>query len=296
MRNDIPGIVSASHTLCIDVAGVRLKVASAVDFRKFRDFRFYREFVAASGLPAHCSLDHWNGPAPDLICDGPSFVADNWKLARAKGRHILSVGPGSADGVSDNVAVFNKDFTSGVMYQQKIAELFSRFIDQFLVINLLSRHKGFLLHASGLVWEGKGICFAGPSGAGKSTLLDLFKKEVPAAALLNDDRLALKRGGRQWRVFGTPWYGESRVSSSMSAGLAALFFIRHSRRNYIRRSSIHRIVPKLAVLGLMPLWDRDATSRVLAAFQDLIHAVPVYELGFIPDKRVVGLIKKTVNP
>ena len=45
-------------------------------------------------------------------------------------------------------------------------------------MNLLSQNKGFLLHASGVVWEGKGLCFSGLSGAGKSTLAVALEREL----------------------------------------------------------------------------------------------------------------------
>jgi hypothetical protein len=32
----------------------------------------------------------------------------------------------------------------------------------------------------------------------------------------------------------------------------------------------------------------------LGTFQDLIENIPAFELGFLPDKRAVELIKKTV--
>jgi ATPase subunit of ABC transporter with duplicated ATPase domains len=180
------------------------------------------------------------------------------------------------------------------MYQKNVFELFRRFIDQFLVINLLSRRSGFLLHASGVVWKGKGICFVGPSGAGKSTLLNLFSGEIDRKSLLNDDRLALRRYGKRWRVFGTPWYGESRVSSSAGAPLSTLFFIRHSEHNYVRKLSPGEVCRQLMVQAMIPLWDADAMSRVLGTFQDLIENIPAFELGFLPDKSAVELIKKTI--
>jgi len=152
-----------------------------------------------------------------------------------------------------------------------------------------------LLHASGLVWEGKGICFTGLSGTGKSTILNLFKNEVEREFLLNDDRCALRNYGHSWRVFGTPWYGESRVSSSNSAALTALFFIRHSKHNYIRRIQPAEILPQLMILGLLPLWDKDMTSAVIDTFQDIIRTVPAFEFGFVPGKAAINLIKETIK-
>ena len=282
------------NTLTLDIADIIIRTDSAVAMQRFHDFGFYRDFVIKDNSSYHCRLDHRLGTAPGPGRWRDLFSTQNWQLAGVGDTKVLCVGPGSAKAKPDNVVVFNRDYSAGVMYQKSVIELFRRFIDQFLVINLLSKNKGFLLHASSVVWKQKGICFTGISGKGKSTLLNLFKDEVAAECLLNDDRCALRNYGNRWRVFGTPWYGESRVSSSNAADLSALFFIRHSKRNYIRKLSPPEICSQLMVLSLLPLWDQAATSAVLSTFQNLIRNVPAYEFGFVPGKAAIDLIKKTV--
>jgi len=280
--------------LSIKIADYIIKVDSAVESKRFNDFGFYKDFVVKDDSSHHCRLDHRIGPPPDLELDANAFHTENWHLARSDGKNVLCVGPAPKRGKADNVVVFDRDYRLGIMYQKSAFELFRRFIDQFLIMNLLSRDFGFLLHASGVVWKGKGICFTGPSGSGKSTMLNMFKDLVSRESLLNDDRLALRNYGNIWRVFGTPWYGESRVSSPGGADLSALFFIRHSKHNYIRKLSASEILPQLMVLGLLPLWDESATSAVLATFQNLIRNIPSYEFGFLPDKSALELIKKVI--
>ena len=112
--------------------------------------------------------------------------------------------------------------------------------------------------------------------------------------LLNDDRLALRRCEKKWRVFGTPWHGELPFTSPASADLTALFFINQSKHNYVRRLSPGDVCGRLSVFSILPVWDAEATSSVLATFQSLIKDIPAYELGFLPDKSAIELIKKTV--
>ena len=276
------------------VAGLTVRVQSPVRWEKFRDSGFYKDFLVRDQARYACRLRHTIGPPPEFEPDSSPFCTQNWQLSASGEERILRVGPPPARGSADNVVVFDRAYTRGSMYQKSVFELFRRFIDQFIFMNLLSRKKGFLLHASGVVWKGKGVCFAGVSGTGKSTLLELFRDEVPRAHLLNDDRLAIRQYRGRWRVFGTPWYGESRVSSPGGAVLSSIFFIRHSPRNYCRRLSPSEICPRMMTLALLPLWDREATSRVLDAFNQLIHDIPSYELGFVPGKGAVNLIKQTV--
>jgi hypothetical protein len=282
------------NTLTLRIADISVRIDSSTAMEQFNDFGFYKDFVVKNSSLYQSRLEHRIEAAPDLNRASDLFRTQNWQLSLVGDKKVLYVGPDSAKTKPDNVVIFNRDYSAGVMYQKSVFELFRRFIDQFLIINLLSQNKGFLLHASGVVWKKKGICFTGLSGTGKSTLLNLFKDEVSNECLLNDDRLALRNYGNRWRVFGTPWYGESRVSSSNSADLSALFFIRHSKRNYIRRLSASQICPQLMVLGLLPLWDKSATSRVLATFQNLIQNIPAFELGFLPGKGAIDLIKKTI--
>lgn len=284
------------HSLSIKIADIVVKVNSGIDFARFNDFGFYKDFMTDSSAPSHCQLEHTIGPPPDLTPDERPFSPqDVWQLSRSGSRNVLRVGPPPEQGLPDNVVIFNNDYSEGVMYQDTVYELFRRFIDQFLIINLLSQNNGFLLHASGVALEGKGLCFVGRSGAGKSTLLNLFSDDVDRRSLLNDDRLALRHYGGLWRLFGTPWYGESRVSSSACAGLSAIFFIRQSKHNYVRKLSASEICPHLTVLSLLPYWDEEGVSRVLETYQHLIRTIPAFELGFLPDKSAVELIKKTVK-
>ncbi len=282
------------NSLSIKIADIIIRVDSAIEMERFNDFCFYKDFVVTDDSSYHCRLKYTIGPPPDLLLDKDPFYTHNWQLAKAGENNVLRVGPPAKKGMADNVVVFDRGYKEGAMYQKSVIELFRRFIDQFLIMNLLGQNRGFLLHASGIVWEGKGICFAGPSGAGKSTLLDLFKDESASECLLNDDRLALRNYGNSWRVFGTPWYGESRVSSSGSADLSTIFFIHHSKRNYIRKLSASEICLHLMVLGLLPLWDEQALQMVLDSFNLIAKEIPFFEMGFLPDKRVLKLIKGTV--
>jgi hypothetical protein len=286
----------AVNTLSLKIADITIKVKSDVEFKRFDDLEFYKDFMIKTDECAYCRLDHKIADAPDIKTDGGYFSPLNaWRLSRSGRKNVLCVGPSRKMGRPENLTVFDPDYSKGKMYQESGGELFRGFIDQFLIANLLSRNNGFLLHASGVAWEGKGLCFSGPSGAGKSTLLNMFKDEVERKHLLNDDKLALRKTGNKWRIFGTPWYGESRVSSSSNAPLSELFFIHHSKTNHVRRLSAAEICPQLMTQALLPLWDEEATSRALGIFQDLIESIPVYELGFVPDKSALELIKKTIK-
>lgn len=70
---------------------------------------------------------------------------------------------------------------------------------------LLSRERGFLLHASSAVRNGKAFLFTGPSGAGKTTIARLAPSDV---VVLSDEISYVRRVGDGYVAFGTPFAGE----------------------------------------------------------------------------------------
>lgn len=70
---------------------------------------------------------------------------------------MLRVGPADIYSDFDNVAVFEHNYRAGAIYQKRVYELFSRFIDQFLIINLLAQNRGFCFMPQGLSGRARGF-------------------------------------------------------------------------------------------------------------------------------------------
>lgn len=291
------------NNLSINIADIIINVDSEIDFNRFRDINFYKDFITKENEHCHCKLN--------LKVESPSFFsflntlqkpdcsisfnpAGNWKLSELNGKHILQVGFSNGKGKPEEVIVFNSDYTNGTIYMKYIFELFRRFSDQFILINLLSKNHGFLLHSAGLILKNKGICFVGRSGAGKSTLVKLFSNEVEKQDLLNDDRVAIKNCQNNWFIFGTPYYGEIAVASNRNASLKAIFFIRHSNHNYIHKLSCIEVCEQLIKHTLMPFWDKQAMMMVIDTFEDISREIHGFEIGFLPDKKIIDLIKSVI--
>lgn len=283
-------------TRSLALAGLTIRLESPVPFEELADHAVYRDFIAArAGSGPDCRLTlSASSPSPEA---GEDYFdpQGNWRLTTVDDRRVLRIGPPAAGGRRRAVAVFGADYADGVVHRKDPSVFLDGFIDQFLVVNLLSRCDGFLLHAAGIIWEGSGILFSGVSGAGKSTLLKLFSPDLDREGILNDDRVALRRLAGAWRVFGTPYHGEVPITSPSSAPAKALFFIVQARHNHVRRLSPLEVLGRLATLSILPLWDKEATSRVLGTFESVIRDIPAYELGFLPDKSAVERIKETVR-
>jgi hypothetical protein len=162
-------------------------------------------------------------------------------------------------------------------------------LEQLLFVSLLARARGVVVHAAGVIRDGRGLVFAGPPGAGKSTLARLLARRG-AAELLSDDRVILRRARGRWRAYGTPWSGTVRAPTSPAAApLAAIFFIRHGHRTAARSLSPSESLRRLLPRCLHPYWDRAALGRLLEDAGDLTATVCCYDFPFEPDASAIAL-------
>jgi hypothetical protein len=277
--------------LTLDIAGFVIRISSEIDFKRFKDLPTLADFRSKKSGPIDCRL-FLKSKRPPLPRKHKYLFnpADNWKIFKTANGFVVEVGVPDKIGEINEVIVLNDDYTRGNIYRKNIRELSRYFLDQFLLINLLSRHNGFLLHACGVDWKGQGLVFAGFSGAGKSTLLKIFSSEVEKRSLLNDDRIAVRKIGGQWEIYGTPWHGEFPVVSSASAPLKAIYFIKHSSRNYLRPVTQGKMCQTLFQHSLLPYWDDKGISEVLDSFRQLTQEIPAFELGVVPDKKIVKFV------
>ena len=159
---------------------------------------------------------------------------------------------------------------------------------------LLLELDALLLHASFVRFQGRGILFSGPSGIGKSTQARLWET-YRGAEILNGDRAAIRFADGQWRSYGFPLAGSSRIFRNESAPIEAIVVLRQAPSNRIRPMS-----PAEAIRALLPefsihRWDREFLDRVLDLGTALLTAVPVYLLECTPEEAAVELLQKTIE-
>jgi len=173
-----------------------------------------------------------------------------------------------------------------------------RFIDPFfgpalelLMVNLLARGKGVILHACGIARNGGGILFIGKSGAGKSTLAELWQRE-PGIDILSDDRIIVRKKAEALWMYGTPWHGTARFGSPRRAPIKNLFLIRHGQKNSLVPAKSSRAAAKLLACSFPPHWDAAGMGFTLDLFNELVTCCPCKELFFRPDRSVVEFLGK----
>jgi len=205
---------------------------------------------------------------------------------------------------SNRIAIFSSDFREGSIYTEfsssvklfnsnsNFSVLFGPSVDplyEMLISNLLSLNQGLLFHGCGIMDKRKGYLFIGYSSSGKSTMAKLWQGE---ATVLSDELIAVRKINNHFFAFAIPWLGTSGIThTDKGVRLRKIFFLHHGQRNRVLKYST-----KKAFLGFLshsscPVWNREAVEGILESCAELAQRLPCFSLYFVPDKRVLGLIR-----
>ena len=160
---------------------------------------------------------------------------------------------------------------------------------ELLMINYLAQGRGVIIHGCGIEKDEEGILFIGESGAGKSTMANLWNSQG-GIEILSDDRIIVRKTGDKFRMYGTPWHGESHFVSSRGAEIKKMYFLRHGAQNEIEPLNGATIVQQLLQCSFPPFWDAEGMEFALKLFSDLSAEVPCYQLDFKPDRSILDYI------
>jgi hypothetical protein len=166
--------------------------------------------------------------------------------------------------------------------------------DEVVFLARLSRSRGVLVHACGLVHEGRGLLFLGTSGSGKSTTARLWK-ERGGVTVLSDDRIVIRPEGDGYRIFGTPWHGEAGWETPASARLEAAFVLEQAPRNQIVEMTPSTAVAQMMVRAFPAMWDQEGLEFAVRFLAGLAERVPVRRLQFLPEPSAVECVLQTIR-
>jgi hypothetical protein len=159
-------------------------------------------------------------------------------------------------------------------------------LDQIILMYYLAKIGGMIIHSAGWRVNKSGWIFAGKSGAGKSTISSLIV-EATDGVFLSDDRIVVRKIGHEYLMYGTPWPGDAGYAVNESVPLKGIFFLSKGEKNSIRKLSPAEAIPRLMPVVSVPWYDWEKVGLMMDFFNDLIAALPMYELTFIPDKAIV---------
>jgi hypothetical protein len=225
-----------------------------------------------------------------------------WQLYDHNGSHQFRLTSPRSGPKPYKTATFNENFSSGEIHLHRCCypcgnavDPLEYPLDELLWVHSLSQGKGAEVHACGLVdQEGNGHLFVGQSEAGKTTLARLWQN-TEGVKILSDDRIILReRDGEYW-LYGTPWHGEAELCSPDRAPLRRVYLLNKGLKNELISLMETNAVARLFACCFPPFYNPDGLDFTLGFLEDMVRTVPSYELGFLPDERVVEFVQGSDN-
>ena len=240
----------------------------------------------------------FEGPGGEKLFDCGGL----WKMYKKNGAYLFSFGLKDLDSIPYKIARVQRDFRCGeVLLHRPYFDTglpiypLEYPLDELLLIHSLALGRGVEMHACGVVDSlGQGHLFVGQSGAGKTTMSRLWQNE-PGMVILSDDRIVLRQMEDGLRMYGTPWHGEGGMASPSRALLRRVYFLRHGEKNQrlpvMASMTGTEVVARMLAASFVPFYNKGAMDFTLGFFEEIVEAVPSYELGFVPDGCAVEFIK-----
>jgi len=283
----------------IQIADITLGVSSAdsnLDIRLDGDMKLFSMPEANPDLSVKaCWRNLKKGESGRKIFDSGGA----WRLYLSDNAYWFHCTAPTFGDVPYKIARFTRDFSRGDVFlhrpffnaRQGIYPL-QYPLDELLILNLLAQGRGVEVHACGIVdVTGEGYLFVGPSGAGKTTLARLWEQQR-GVAVLSDDRIILRREGKEIWMFGTPWHGEAKLSASAKAPLKAIYFIRHGRKNSLKSKSGKDAAAGLFSCSFPPFYSPEGLGFTLDFYAGMACSVACSELSVVPNRKVIDFIRE----
>ena len=266
-----------------EIAGLKVQIDPADGAFFHRRFAAYMEPFETPDLLIRSEFcHHLSVPdRPEMVRTRNSMIlqGDNGFLIR------VVLNPESKDPVT--VIRFNANYTVTdiqILRERKGTTLtatdFEYVYSGEMFQNRLVMLGGLVLHASSIIYKGRGIAFSANSGTGKSTHTDLWRKLLGSEiTYINDDKPAIRFLDGVPNLFGTPWSGKTDINHNISAPLHAIVFIERAEQNTIKRLSAADSIYQVITQVSRPYYDREVGIRALDAVERLVESVPIYLLS-----------------
>ncbi len=271
-----------SAALELDFSGIRLRLEDlnpALDERLRRD---WPHFVAASAGDTFLTLrlSFAKGAAPT-----GAFAPKQMTSRLERERADFHMAEGSASVFDDGTGEITLLRGLGVREYYSFLNL----LRASLAWKLPSRG-GMLMHAAGLVVDGRGFILVGPEGSGKSSWARLG--ESAGCRVLSDDLVLLDGARADLEVLGAPFRSTHRADYRPGRWpLAAVLFPRHGERAAVEPCdaliSRARLVANLTFIA--EAVEKD--DRIPPMLERLTSNVPCAELTFALDGSFVELLR-----
>jgi len=203
--------MSDRNRIVLDIAEICLSVEADRHMDRIQMGGAFEAFFNAS--PPTVKARVLSSPMPALFLTAESLVfdvRDRWAFYRMDGQNVLVQRHSASSSLADRLMIFDRDFTHGEIFIRgpfsadspvTLPNPLDYPLGQVLMVCLLARSRGVMVHACGIDDHGRGYLFAGNSGHGKSTMARLWNEE---ARILNDDRIVVREKDGQFWMYATP--------------------------------------------------------------------------------------------
>jgi hypothetical protein len=265
----------------------------------------YHQFLTNDGNPDIVIRVHYS-PPPDFKLKIKPYEGNfSLNLFRSDDKLIITMSSPFHGSLPFRMVVIDANFRQGDLYirpvpnaeeldlhsvtREKPITCPTEFLDRLLLILLLARGAGAIIHGCGVVVDGKGLLFTGISGAGKSTLANLWKKRK-SASVIGDECIVVRQVDNHVWIYGTPWYSSAMTASPQGAPLKNIFFIKHGKKNYTRPLKPSDAAAALVAQSFSDYSEYSYVKYTLNLLSDITEEVPCIELEFVPDDEVIEYI------
>ena len=155
----------------------------------------------------------------------------------------------------------------------------------YACMQMLPRERNsVLLHAAGILWQGRGLVVSGHSGAGKTTVSRLL---LGYGELLNDEMVIVDLSGERTMLLSTPFLGRKTPPElarriNRAVPVDALLLLAHSPGFELIRLSPSEAVMELLRTDITAVERMTSAEIWMAVVEQLVRSVPVYQLHFRP--------------
>ncbi len=147
-----------------------------------------------------------------------------------------------------------------------------------------------LVHACGILRNGRALVFTGPSDIGKTTIAKLCGDKH--GEVFNDEMLLMSHPGSNGNgvsIQNTPILGDLLPGRNFSAPLSCILLLKQNNRtayNYLDKAEAYlRFIRQIIAPSCVGNYDKKTAYSLMADFSSaIVKSIPVYELEFNLDK------------
>jgi len=194
---------------------------------------------------------------------------------------------------SRQIQVKGKNFYLPVLPLKKNFRLFNDLL-RIVLIYVLNRNNGFILHASVLVENRLGYIFVGKEDTGKSTIRKLF----PELVCLGDDTAIIRKIRRRFFLFGSPFYQRTnRAYPNQKVLIRAVFELKKADFNLVKLLSFPENLKSLSSNTYIANIGKKSEEKelLLKNYSDFCLKNKTFSLYFKKDRSFWPLLEQSIS-